>query len=272
MYAANGGYAALKDAARQWRLGRRCRSQGAKSLGPAGPRAARVSPRGTKWGFVRANEGPRYLAVNGDEGEPGTFKDRYYLERTPHVFLEGMLIAAWAVEAEKAFIYMRDEYPAVLKILAHRDRRAGSGGRGRARLYRPAPRRGRLYLWRRKRDDRIASRASAAIPRHRPPFVAQVGIFGRADAGPQRRDFVLGLRGSAAKAPRCLNSGTEKNGRKGLRSYSVSGRVEKSGRASAARRFDHHRHHRSLRRHGWMATPSRPISRAAPRRVCCPRR
>ena len=68
-------------------------------------------------GFVRANAGTRYLAVNGDEGEPGTFKDRYYLERTPHLFLEGMLIAAWAVEAEKAFIYMRDEYPAVLHIL-----------------------------------------------------------------------------------------------------------------------------------------------------------
>ena len=63
------------------------------------------------------NEGPRFIAVNGDEGEPGTFKDRFYLERTPHLFLEGMLIAAWAVEAEKAYIYMRDEYPAVLKIL-----------------------------------------------------------------------------------------------------------------------------------------------------------
>ena len=67
---------------------------------------------------MRSNAGPRYLAVNGDEGEPGTFKDRYYLERTPHLFLEGMLIAAWAVEAETSFIYMRDEYPAVLHILA----------------------------------------------------------------------------------------------------------------------------------------------------------
>ena len=67
---------------------------GLRGLGGAG------FPSGTKWGFVRANAGPRYLAVNGDEGEPGTFKDRYYLERTPHLFLEGMLIAAWAVEAE----------------------------------------------------------------------------------------------------------------------------------------------------------------------------
>ena len=73
-------------------------SSGLRGLGGAG------FPSGKKWGFVRMNEGPRYLAVNGDEGDPGTFKDRYYLERTPHVFLEGMLIAAWAVEAETCFI------------------------------------------------------------------------------------------------------------------------------------------------------------------------
>jgi formate dehydrogenase len=88
------------------------KQSGLRGLGGAG------FPSGTKWGFVRSNAGPRYLAVNGDEGEPGTFKDRYYLERTPHLFLEGMLIAAWAVEAETCFIYMRDEYPAVLHILA----------------------------------------------------------------------------------------------------------------------------------------------------------
>ncbi|MBL6778048.1 MAG: NAD(P)H-dependent oxidoreductase subunit E, partial [Rhodobacteraceae bacterium] len=87
-------------------------ASGLRGLGGAG------FPSGKKWGFVRMNAGPRYLAVNGDEGEPGTFKDRFYLERTPHLFLEGMLIAAWAVEAEKAFIYLRDEYPAVLHILA----------------------------------------------------------------------------------------------------------------------------------------------------------
>ena len=84
---------------------------GLRGLGGAG------FPSGKKWSFVRAAPAPRYLAVNGDEGEPGTFKDRYYLERTPHLFLEGMLIAAWAVDAEKAFIYLRDEYPAVREIL-----------------------------------------------------------------------------------------------------------------------------------------------------------
>src|SRR5262245_11183062 len=84
---------------------------GLRGLGGAG------FPTGRKWSLVRAEPGPRLMAVNGDEGEPGTFKDRYYLEREPHRFLEGMLIAAWAIEAEQVFIYLRDEYPAVLKIL-----------------------------------------------------------------------------------------------------------------------------------------------------------
>src|SRR6056297_1193696 len=86
-------------------------ASGLRGLGGAG------FPSGRKWGFVRANPGPRYWAVNGDEGEPSTFNGRYYLELIPHLFLEGMLIAAWAVEAETCFIYMRDEYPAVLDIL-----------------------------------------------------------------------------------------------------------------------------------------------------------
>ena len=74
---------------------------------------------GRKWQIVRSYPGPRLMTVNGDEGEPGTFKDRYYLARNPHQMLEGALIAAWAVEAERVYIYMRDEYPAVLHILAH---------------------------------------------------------------------------------------------------------------------------------------------------------
>ena len=114
-YAKSGGYEALLNLRKggDWAdVQSKILESGLRGLGGAG------FPSGTKWGFVRANEGPRYLAVNGDEGEPGTFKDRYYLERTPHLFLEGMLIAAWAVEAETCFIYMRDEYPAVLQILA----------------------------------------------------------------------------------------------------------------------------------------------------------
>ena len=79
-------------------------------------------PTGRKWRFVRAEPGPRFMAVNADEGEPGTFKDRIYLETDPHRFLEGMLIGAWAVEAEAVYIYLRDEYPQCREILSARDR------------------------------------------------------------------------------------------------------------------------------------------------------
>ena len=193
---------------------------GLRGLGGAG------FPSGRKWSFVRAEAGPRYLAVNGDEGEPGTFKDRYYLERTPHLFLEGMLIAAWAVEAETAFIYMRDEYPAVLKILANEIKALEDAG-----LVEP----GYIDL-RRGAGAYICGEESAMIesiegkrglPRHRPPFVAQVGVFGR----PTLVHNVETLHWVARvirEGPEVLNS-VEKNGRKGLRSYSVSGRVKEPG-------------------------------------------
>ena len=93
---------------------------GLRGLGGAG------FPTGRKWGFVRAEDGPRLMAVNGDEGEPGTFKDRYYLETVPHKFLEGMLIAAWAVEAETIYIYLRDEYRGGTGDFDPRNCRAGS--------------------------------------------------------------------------------------------------------------------------------------------------
>ncbi len=79
---------------------------GLRGLGGAG------FPSGKKWQFVRAGAAPRYLCINGDEGEPGTFKDKHYLETRPHQFLEGVLIAAWGVDAKEAYIYLRDEYPA----------------------------------------------------------------------------------------------------------------------------------------------------------------
>ncbi|MEL6220370.1 MAG: NAD(P)H-dependent oxidoreductase subunit E, partial [Pseudomonadota bacterium] len=103
-YQAAGGYQqlfALREGGDPEAVQQTVLDSGLRGLGGAG------FPSGRKWSFVRGAEGPRYLAVNGDEGEPGTFKDRYYLERTPHLFLEGMLIAAWAVEAETCFIYMR---------------------------------------------------------------------------------------------------------------------------------------------------------------------
>ena len=195
-------------------------SAGLRGLGGAG------FPSGKKWEFVRANSGPRYLAVNGDEGEPGTFKDRYYLERSPHLFLEGMLIAAWAVEAEKVFIYMRDEYPAVLKIL-----RTEISALEKKKIVSP----GYIDL-RRGAGAYICGEESAMIesiegkrglPRHRPPFVAQVGIFNRPTLV-HNVETLYWIARICREGPEILNS-VEKNGRKGLRSYSVSGRVNNPG-------------------------------------------
>ena len=222
-YVADGGYAVLKDLRTNgnWEeVQEKVKEAGLRGLGGAG------FPSGTKWGFVRANEGTRYLAVNGDEGEPGTFKDRYYLERTPHLFLEGMLIAAWAVEAEKAFIYMRDEYPAVLKILATEIAALETAG-----IVEP----GYIDL-RRGAGAYICGEESAMIesiegkrgePRHRPPFVAQVGIFGRPTLV-HNVETLYWVAKINREGPECLNT-VEKNDRKGLRSYSVSGRVKNPG-------------------------------------------
>mgnify|MGYP001627874333 CR=1 FL=1 len=193
---------------------------GLRGLGGAG------FPSGRKWSFVRAAQGPRYLAVNGDEGEPGTFKDRYYLERTPHLFLEGMLIAAWAVEAETCFIYMRDEYPAVLKILRHEIaalENAGIVAKGYIDLRRGAG----AYICGEESAMIESLEGKRGIPRHRPPYVAQVGIFNK----PTLVHNIETLKWVARilrEGPEVLNS-VEKNGRKGLRSFSISGRVKNPG-------------------------------------------
>lgn len=222
-YADQGGYAVLRDlrasgdvdAVQQNLL-----DAGLRGLGGAG------FPSGKKWSFVRAAAGPRYMAVNGDEGEPGTFKDRYYLERQPHLFLEGMLIAAWAVQAEKVFIYMRDEYPAVLEIL-----RREIAALEDSDIVKP----GYIDL-RRGAGAYICGEESAMIesiegkrgmPRHRPPYVAQVGIFNRPTLV-HNIETLHWVARICRKGAQVLN-GTEKNGRKGLRSYSVSGRVNKPG-------------------------------------------
>ncbi|WP_375553901.1 NAD(P)H-dependent oxidoreductase subunit E [Roseovarius mucosus] len=226
-YRTAGGYATLADLratrnadAEFERVQQTLLDAGLRGLGGAG------FPSGRKWGFVRAEPGPRYLAVNGDEGEPGTFKDRYYLERTPHLFLEGMLIAAWAVEAERCFIYMRDEYPAVLNILA-----TEIAALEAADLIKP----GYVEL-RRGAGAYICGEESAMIesiegkrglPRHRPPFVAQVGIFNRPTLV-NNVETLLWVTRILREGPEILNT-VELNGRKGLRSYSVSGRVKNPG-------------------------------------------
>ncbi|SPJ29293.1 NAD(P)H-dependent oxidoreductase subunit E [Falsiruegeria mediterranea] len=222
-YVAKGGYAKLKELREggDWEAVQdNVLSSGLRGLGGAG------FPSGKKWGFVRMNEGQRYLAVNGDEGEPGTFKDRYYLERTPHVFLEGMLIAAWAVEAETCFIYMRDEYPAVLKILATEIAALEAAGivePGYIDLRRGAG----AYICGEESAMIESIEGKKGLPRHRPPFVAQVGVFGRPTLV-HNVETLYWVSKICREGPQILNS-VEKNGRKGLRSYSVSGRVAKPG-------------------------------------------
>ena len=222
-YRAGGGYAELARlrADGDWeQVQDQVLASGLRGLGGAG------FPSGKKWGFVRANPGPRYLAVNGDEGEPGTFKDRYYLERTPHLFLEGMLIAAWAVEAETCFIYMRDEYPAVLEILATEIAALEAAGivePGYIDLRRGAG----AYICGEESAMIESIEGKRGLPRHRPPFVAQVGVFGR----PTLVHNVETLKWVARivrEGPEILSSVTH-NGRTGLRSYSVSGRVAAPG-------------------------------------------
>ncbi|MEO0637351.1 MAG: NAD(P)H-dependent oxidoreductase subunit E [Pseudomonadota bacterium] len=193
---------------------------GLRGLGGAG------FPTGKKWSFVRGYEGPRLMTINGDEGEPGTFKDRYYLERNPHAMLEGALIAAACVEAERCYIYMRDEYPAVLNIL--RDEIAAVEAVG---LAEPG-----FFELRRGAGAYICGEESAMIesiegkrglPRHRPPFIAQVGVFGR----PTLNNNVETL----YWVPSILEKGVDwfraqgKPDHPGMRSYSVSGRVAKPG-------------------------------------------
>jgi formate dehydrogenase len=222
-YQAQGGYAKLaelRDGGDPEAVQDKVLESGLRGLGGAG------FPSGRKWSFVRMNEGTRYLAVNGDEGEPGTFKDRYYLERTPHLFLEGMLIAAWAVEAETCFIYLRDEYPAARHILQTEIAALESAGiveKGYIDLRRGAG----AYICGEESAMIESIEGKRGLPRHRPPFVAQVGVFSRPTLV-HNIETLLWVARVCREGPEVLNS-VEKNGRKGLRSYSVSGRVKNPG-------------------------------------------
>ena len=193
---------------------------GLRGMGGAG------FPSGRKWSFVRAEAGPRLMAVNADEGEPGTFKDRYYLEREPHAMLEGMLIAAWAVDVEKVYIYLRDEYPKVRKVL----------GIELAELEYQGLIPANYVELRRGAGSYICGEESAMIesiegkrgmPRLRPPYVAQVGIFGQPTLV-HNVETLHWVSKIARGGPEVFNSHV-KNDRVGLRSYSVSGRVRFPG-------------------------------------------
>ena len=194
---------------------------GLRGLGGAG------FPAGRKWRIVRNEAAPRLMAVNIDEGEPGTFKDRVYLERDPHRFLEGMLIAAWAVGIARIYVYLRDEYHGCRAMLeAELDKLRASP---------PFPGMPEIIL-RRGAGAYICGEESAMIesiegkrgmPRLRPPYVAQVGLFGRPTLE-HNFETLYWVREILEKGGSWFAS-HGRNGRKGLRSFSVSGRVKSPG-------------------------------------------
>ena len=223
-YRTEGGYALLQQA----RSGEVAVEQISQVLQDAGLRGLGGAgfPTFKKWAFVRAEPAPRYMVINADEGEPGTFKDRHYLEQAPHRFLEGALVSAWAVDAAALYIYLRDEYPGLHAVLRETIAETEAAG-----LVAPG-----YIVLRRGAGAYICGEESALIeslegkpgkPRHRPPFVAQKGLFDRPTLVNNVETVywipLLWQRGAEGFASQ------GRHGRKGLRSFSVSGRVNKPG-------------------------------------------
>ena len=225
VYRAAGGYALLNECVSGKRdvesVIKTLEDSGLRGLGGAG------FPAGRKWRIVRAEAGPRLMAVNIDEGEPGTFKDRVMLERDPHRFLEGMLIAAWAVGIETIYVYLRDEYHGCRTML--------EAELAKLRANPPIQNMPTIHL-RRGAGAYICGEESAMIesiegkrgmPRLRPPYVAQVGLFGRPTLE-HNFETLYWVRELLEKGGAWFAS-FGANGRKGLRSFSVSGRVQSPG-------------------------------------------
>jgi len=223
-YQKAGGYAVLRDCL----SGKRTRDDLIKIVSDAGLRGLGGAgfPAGRKWQLVRAEPAPRMFAVNCDEGEPGTFKDRYYLEQDPHRFIEGMLIAAWVVEALETYFYIRDEYPELRLMMGEefeKAEKAGLSPHTKIHLRRGAG----AYICGEESAMIESIEGKRGLPRHRPPYVAQVGLFGRPTLE-QNVETLFWARDIIEKGAAWMTSQGRKE-RKGFRSFSVSGRVKKPG-------------------------------------------
>ena len=223
-YVKAGGYELLKACT----AGARTRDEIIKSVSDAGLRGLGGAgfPTGRKWSLVRAEPAPRLFAVNADEGEPGTFKDRHYLERDPHRFIEGMLIAAWIVEAADTYLYLRDEYPEVRLLLIDeiaKVEKAGLSKHTKIHLRRGAG----AYICGEESAMIESIEGKRGLPRHRPPYVAQVGLFGRPTLE-QNVETLYWVRDIVEKGAEWFTS-QGRHERKGFRSFSVSGRVKNPG-------------------------------------------
>ena len=224
VYSRSGGYELLKSCL----AGARTRDEIIKIVSDAGLRGLGGAgfPTGRKWTLVRAEPAPRLMAVNADEGEPGTFKDRYYLEIDPHRFIEGMLIAAWVVEARDIYLYIRDEYSELrLMLIDEIARVAAAGVPGDAQIH---LRRGAgAYICGEESAMIESIEGKRGLPRHRPPYVAQIGLFGRPTLE-QNVETLYWVRDIVEKGVAWF-TGHGRRERKGLRSFSVSGRVNRPG-------------------------------------------
>ena len=223
-YRAEGGYRTLLDCMDGRRelesVVQTMESSGLRGLGGAG------FPAGRKWRAVRAEAAPRLMAVNIDEGEPGTFKDRHYLERDPHRFLEGMLIAAWAVGIEAIYIYLRDEYAGCRQLLGNELAALQANppcALPRIDLHRGAA----AYICGEESAMIESIEGKRGMPRLRPPYVAQVGLFGRPTLE-HNMETLYWVRDILERGADWF-AGQGRHGRHGLRSFSVSGRVQKPG-------------------------------------------
>jgi formate dehydrogenase len=222
-YRKDGGYRLLQSC----RDGRTAVDDLLKAIDAAGLRGLGGAgfPTSRKWQFVRGYDGPRYVVMNADESEPGTFKDRHCFETDPHRVLEGLQVAAWAVQAEKAYVYLRDEYPGVRAIL-HKEIQALDEA-GITEIPIELRRGAGAYICGEESAMLESVEGKRGLPRHRPPYVAEVGVFGRPTLV-QNVETLFWIRDIVEKSPEWFAS-QGVNGSKGLRHYSVSGRVKRPG-------------------------------------------